>query len=683
MDVDDLDINSDTKFRSAKLSIANPANTFSYLFVGSAIGANRNITIPLLTTNDTLTLNDMVATLKNKTLDSTNSYTGVITSSAGNGVAIALPNIDTSLGTTKNLLVTQTITDTATTAADYYPVQMDFTYLANDVTSEFDLASAGLHATTIYGSGGIDAKGTIQTGTFNVNILGSTHVNNETGNIMGWCRNVTEPASMWFLDANMHGPTVQPGLFTGLNIFMNNHYNGSPSRNTSNGVGIYTQYGQGGGADPSQDTMQTYPIDLGLIITGTSGTVSNGAANGFNTGIQVGGGGGSWGMAGAKIGTGVRLLNCVDHCIDTSSQGALTGYILKLPSQGYIGVTGNSKLGFDGTVFDMLCTGVSARSTATGNWGAEIGSNHATGGDCFIDMHTDSGDGDYRARIIRNLGTNATFMIDSTGSGNIELKSGGKLACGGTNLRVQIDETGLTAARAFTFPDIAGRVSIISDRNYYEQQDEFSCGSITNTNTSNQVGVLNWGFTTSGTSAPVVTAGVASHPGIVSLVTGATSTNNSRLHLTDAAATAFCDPTDLDRVMFIIRIPTITTMSVRVGVGQDISSTTFGTAGAWFSFDSAVNAAWQTITRQASTSTTNTSGVTVTANNWYMLELVRLSGGNWEFYINNALAFTHSANQPTTACNIGMMVQTGTSAGRNLDIDYFHIRTKKLGQRWT
>jgi len=313
--------------------------------VPSAIGASRNITLPLLTGNDEFVFKNHIQTLTNKTLDSTNSYSGVITSSTGNGVTIALPNIDTSLGTTKNLSVTQTITDTATTAADYYPVQMEFEYLANDVTDPFDLASAGLHATTTYGSGGIDAKGTTQTGTFNVKILGSSSANSETSNIMGWTRNVAEPASMWFLDANMHGPTVQPGLFTGLDIFMNNHYNGSPSRNTSNGIGIYTKYGSGGGSDASQDTSQTYPIDIGLIISGSSGVASNGANNGFNTGIQVGGFGGAWNASGtvSKIGTGVKLLECVDNCIDTSSQGTLTGYVLKLPNDGLIGraTTGN------------------------------------------------------------------------------------------------------------------------------------------------------------------------------------------------------------------------------------------------------------------------------------------------------------------------------------------------------
>ena len=223
-------------------------------------------------------------------------------------------------------------------------------------------------------------------------------------------------------------------------------------------------------------------------------------------------------------------------------------------------------------------------------------------------------------------------------------------------------------------------------RDYFDEADEFNCGSISNTNTSNSIGRLGWATSSgAGTSAPVVTAGVTTHPGIISLVTGGTSGNNNELHLTDTASKAFCDPTDIDHFQWIVRIPTITSVSVRCGIGQDIASTTFGTAGAWFQFDAAVDADnWQTITRQASTSTTNTvTAVTVHANDWFLLEAVRLSGGNWEFYVNNTLQFTHSANQPTTACNVGAMVQTATGTARNLDIDYFKIRTKKLGQRWT
>jgi len=46
----------------------NPANTSSYNFRTSAIAANRDVTLPLLTSADTIVFNDFTATLTNKTL---------------------------------------------------------------------------------------------------------------------------------------------------------------------------------------------------------------------------------------------------------------------------------------------------------------------------------------------------------------------------------------------------------------------------------------------------------------------------------------------------------------------------------------------------------------------------------------------------------------------------------------
>ena len=71
VDVDDVDINADWIFRSGKLNIRNPANTFSYNIVPAAIAANRTINLPLLTAADTFTFNSFAAILSSKTLDST------------------------------------------------------------------------------------------------------------------------------------------------------------------------------------------------------------------------------------------------------------------------------------------------------------------------------------------------------------------------------------------------------------------------------------------------------------------------------------------------------------------------------------------------------------------------------------------------------------------------------------
>jgi len=57
--------------RSSTFSISNPAKTFEYSFVSSAIAADRVITLPLLTTSDALVTGSFSQTLTNKTLLST------------------------------------------------------------------------------------------------------------------------------------------------------------------------------------------------------------------------------------------------------------------------------------------------------------------------------------------------------------------------------------------------------------------------------------------------------------------------------------------------------------------------------------------------------------------------------------------------------------------------------------
>jgi hypothetical protein len=66
-------------FNTGTFSLRNPANTFSYNFLGSAIVANRNVTLPLLTGNDTFVMNDFAATLTNKTIAAgSNTITGLV-----------------------------------------------------------------------------------------------------------------------------------------------------------------------------------------------------------------------------------------------------------------------------------------------------------------------------------------------------------------------------------------------------------------------------------------------------------------------------------------------------------------------------------------------------------------------------------------------------------------------------
>ena len=57
-------------FADNQLFIQNPAGTFEYQFIASAIAADRTVTLPLLTGNDTLVMEAFAQTLTNKTLGS-------------------------------------------------------------------------------------------------------------------------------------------------------------------------------------------------------------------------------------------------------------------------------------------------------------------------------------------------------------------------------------------------------------------------------------------------------------------------------------------------------------------------------------------------------------------------------------------------------------------------------------
>lgn len=68
----------DNTFRSSRVKIRNPANTFGYSIVASAIAAARNVTLPLLTGNDTFVTEAFAQTLTNKTIAAgSNTVSGI------------------------------------------------------------------------------------------------------------------------------------------------------------------------------------------------------------------------------------------------------------------------------------------------------------------------------------------------------------------------------------------------------------------------------------------------------------------------------------------------------------------------------------------------------------------------------------------------------------------------------
>lgn len=238
------------------------------------------------------------------------------------------------------------------------------------------------------------------------------------------------------------------------------------------------------------------------------------------------------------------------------------------------------------------------------------------------------------------------------------------------------------AATAITSGMIVDKRPVAID--YFDLYDEFTQGALV---TTGNFGALAWGMTGATPGTAAYQTGTDKHPGILRLVTGATSGNNQRIHMGSSATVAPLLPANLARFRAVVAVPTITTLAIKLGIGVDLSVATaaeLGTAGAFVEFVPATSNKWRYITRQGSTSTTNAdTGADVAAGNWYQFDIVRLQNGNWQFAKNGVLAFTHSANKPTTACTVGFLAHTLTASARNLDIDVFGLNFAPLGNRWT
>ena len=78
-------------FNNGTIGFLNPANTFSYNLLGSAIVADRTITLPLLTGNDIFTFNSATQTLTNKTISfSSNTLSNVMSTTTAQSVTAGI-----------------------------------------------------------------------------------------------------------------------------------------------------------------------------------------------------------------------------------------------------------------------------------------------------------------------------------------------------------------------------------------------------------------------------------------------------------------------------------------------------------------------------------------------------------------------------------------------------------------
>jgi hypothetical protein len=232
------------------------------------------------------------------------------------------------------------------------------------------------------------------------------------------------------------------------------------------------------------------------------------------------------------------------------------------------------------------------------------------------------------------------------------------------------------------------RTILYRKRRWWE--DEFVVGSAAGTGTA-LFGELNWSVSGAGTVSTTITTGVTDHPGILTIGTGGTSGNNSIIRLGNGLATDILVANQIEYFCFLIRIPTITNIVTRVGLFNNMTTTGSGTTytgtsptntgSVYFTFDSSVNAALQFFTSFAGTTSTAVNTVTVAAATWYLIEAF-YNGTTWTPVVNGTTYTAQSSNIPTSAVNVGLMVNTLSANTRSVDFDFFSMYTTELGNRY-
>jgi hypothetical protein len=216
------------------------------------------------------------------------------------------------------LKIEETITTTPTTSApDMAALLVDATYNATQVTDPFDLTYTGIQSTLKYGTSG-SPKGTVSSFTSTLDIQGSGSTSNEFVNYFGWQRAQNgSQVRHWFTDWNLHGPIgTQPNMLTGINMLINNYYNGSPSGHSSYGMSIMTAPATGGGATAAHLAATSYKLDFGIGVQGYGGTAAS-PTTGYDIGLKIGGTNVAWiTSVASKITTGIKLIDIESTGID-------------------------------------------------------------------------------------------------------------------------------------------------------------------------------------------------------------------------------------------------------------------------------------------------------------------------------------------------------------------------------
>ncbi len=239
----------------------------------------------------------------------------------------------------------------------------------------------------------------------------------------------------------------------------------------------------------------------------------------------------------------------------------------------------------------------------------------------------------------------------------------------------------------------------VHDTSIFSIRDDFPVAE-----PSNGFGELSWGIGGSGASWGFDTP-VPNHPGIFRCGTSATAANFCRVFLgiSDSLTLPRVDTNTNWKMIYVVRTDSASVASTTyyVGLGNGVQSSIpyyeigvrFDNAGL-ATYNSACNAAgsdvksttnWMLITMTANQVYCRDTGVTLSPNTWYQIEISSTTLGTVQAVVNGSLPVSVSTAQTTTYSTTPMgflaEVWTQSAAPRVLDLDFFSAKMT-LGRRY-
>jgi len=199
----------------------------------------------------------------------------------------------------------------------------------------------------------------------------------------------------------------------------------------------------------------------------------------------------------------------------------------------------------------------------------------------------------------------------------------------------------------------------------------------------------NIAISTIGGAVTTFTTPTANRQGIIELSTSTSATSRSYIATSNQTSTQSM-VLGGGKILYevSVQIPTLSTSGERfafiAGFTSTLNSITISN-GAAFLYDeggvaagSAASANWQVVTSSATTRTYTTTATTVTAGQWYKLQvIVNAAATSVGFYIDGTLVHTETSTIPTAAIGFAnQIIKSNGTTARTVLVDYVYLKQK-------